>query len=90
MIQPAALGGGLALFEDLPAPLHLDLVDGMTYQRTRDPRVSPAGDHDTLASQPRSGDIPEDLRARSPRRAVSERAEAALARRIRDLEHLNA
>jgi hypothetical protein len=50
MIQPAALGGGLALFEDLPAPLHLDLVDGMTYQLTRDPRVSPAGDHETLAS----------------------------------------
>ena len=31
MIQPSALGGGLALFKDLPAPLHLDLIDGKTY-----------------------------------------------------------
>jgi len=27
MIQPAALGDGLPLFKDLPAPLHLDLID---------------------------------------------------------------
>jgi dihydrofolate reductase len=27
MIQPAALGAGLALFKDLPAPLHLQLVE---------------------------------------------------------------
>jgi dihydrofolate reductase len=31
MIQPAALGDGLALFKDLPAPLHLDLIDAKTY-----------------------------------------------------------
>ena len=31
MIQPAALGAGLPLFEDLPAPLHLDLVEATTY-----------------------------------------------------------
>ena len=31
MIQPAALGAGLPLFKDLPAPLHLDLVDAKTY-----------------------------------------------------------
>ena len=31
MIQPAALGAGLPLFNDLPAPLHLDLVDATTY-----------------------------------------------------------
>lgn len=31
MIQPAALGAGLPLFKDLPAPLHLDLVDAKTF-----------------------------------------------------------
>jgi dihydrofolate reductase len=31
MIQPAALGRGLALFKDLPAPLHLDLIDAKHY-----------------------------------------------------------
>jgi len=31
MIQPAALGGGLPLFKDLPAPLHLALVEATTY-----------------------------------------------------------
>lgn len=31
MIQPAALGAGLPLFKDLPAPLHLDLVDATVY-----------------------------------------------------------
>ena len=31
MIQPAALGAGLALFKDLPAPLHLELVEATTY-----------------------------------------------------------
>ena len=31
MIRPAALGDGLALFRDLPAPLHLDLVEATTY-----------------------------------------------------------
>jgi dihydrofolate reductase len=31
MIQPAALGAGLPLFKDLPAPLHLELVDATTY-----------------------------------------------------------
>ena len=31
MIQPAALGAGLHLYKDLPAPLHLDLVDARTY-----------------------------------------------------------
>jgi dihydrofolate reductase len=31
MIQPAALGAGLPLFKDLPAPLHLDLVEATTY-----------------------------------------------------------
>ena len=31
MIRPAALGAGLALFSDLPAPLHLDLVEATTY-----------------------------------------------------------
>jgi len=31
MIQPAALGDGLPLFKDLPAPLHLDLIDATTY-----------------------------------------------------------
>jgi dihydrofolate reductase len=31
MIQPAALGAGLQLFKDLPAPLHLDLVEATTY-----------------------------------------------------------
>jgi dihydrofolate reductase len=31
MIQPAALGAGLPLFRDLPAPLHLELVDATTY-----------------------------------------------------------
>jgi dihydrofolate reductase len=32
MIQPAALGAGLPLFKDLPAPLHLELVEATTYQ----------------------------------------------------------
>jgi dihydrofolate reductase len=31
MIQPAALGAGLPLFKDLPAPLHLDLVEATTF-----------------------------------------------------------
>jgi dihydrofolate reductase len=31
MIQPAALGAGLPLFKDLPAPLHLELVASTTY-----------------------------------------------------------
>jgi dihydrofolate reductase len=31
MIQPAALGAGLPLFKDLPAPLHLELVGATTY-----------------------------------------------------------
>jgi dihydrofolate reductase len=31
MIQPAALGAGLALFKDLAAPLHLELVEATTY-----------------------------------------------------------
>jgi dihydrofolate reductase len=31
MIQPAALGTGLSLFKDLPAPLHLELVEATTY-----------------------------------------------------------
>jgi hypothetical protein len=31
MIQPAALGAGLPLFKDLPAPLHLELVEAITY-----------------------------------------------------------
>jgi dihydrofolate reductase len=30
-IQPAALGAGLPLFKDLPAPLHLELVEAHTY-----------------------------------------------------------
>jgi dihydrofolate reductase len=31
MVQPAALGAGLPLFGDLPAPLHLELVEANTY-----------------------------------------------------------
>jgi len=31
MIRPAALGAGLALFKNLPAPLHLELVEATTY-----------------------------------------------------------
>jgi dihydrofolate reductase len=31
MIQPAALGAGLPLFSDLPAPLQLELVEATTY-----------------------------------------------------------
>ena len=31
MIQPAALGAGLQLFKDLPAPLQLKLVEATTY-----------------------------------------------------------
>jgi hypothetical protein len=31
MIQPAALGAGLPLFKDLPAPLQLELVDATTF-----------------------------------------------------------
>jgi dihydrofolate reductase len=31
MIQPAALGAGLPLFKDLPAPLHVELVEATTY-----------------------------------------------------------
>jgi len=30
-IQPTALGAGLPLFKDLPAPLHLELVEAHTY-----------------------------------------------------------
>ena len=31
MIQPAALGEGLALFKGLPSVLHLELVEATTY-----------------------------------------------------------
>ena len=31
MIQPAALGAGLPLFKDLPAPLHLELIAAETH-----------------------------------------------------------
>src|SRR6266516_1059574 len=31
MIQPAALGAGLPLFKDLPAPLHFELLEATTY-----------------------------------------------------------
>jgi dihydrofolate reductase len=31
MIRPAALGAGLQLFRDLPAPLHLELIEATTY-----------------------------------------------------------
>ena len=31
MIQPAALGAGLPLFKDLPAPLHLELAEAKTF-----------------------------------------------------------
>jgi len=31
MVQPAALGAGLPLFKDLPAPLHLELIEATTY-----------------------------------------------------------
>jgi len=31
MVQPAALGAGLPLFKDLPAPLQLELVEATTY-----------------------------------------------------------
>ena len=31
MIQPAALGAGLPLFKELPAPLHLELIEATTY-----------------------------------------------------------
>jgi dihydrofolate reductase len=47
MIQPAALGAGLALFKDLPAPLHLELVEETTYPtgvavHVYRPRLGPA------------------------------------------------
>ena len=32
MVQPAALGAGLPLFKDLPAPLQLELIEAITYQ----------------------------------------------------------
>jgi hypothetical protein len=41
MIQPAALGTGLPLFKDLPAALHLDLIDATTIHVYR-PRSSAA------------------------------------------------
>ena len=31
MVQPAALGAGLPLFKDLPAPIQLELVEATTY-----------------------------------------------------------
>jgi dihydrofolate reductase len=31
MVQPAALGAGLPLFRDLPAPLQLELIEATTY-----------------------------------------------------------
>jgi hypothetical protein len=31
MVHPAALGAGLPLFKDLPAPLQLELVETTTY-----------------------------------------------------------
>jgi dihydrofolate reductase len=48
MVQPAALGGGLPLFKDLPAPLHLELVEATTYPtgvaiHVYRPRSTPVG-----------------------------------------------
>ncbi len=40
MIQPAALGAGLPLFKDLPAPLHLELVEATTYTTGASPFTS--------------------------------------------------
>jgi hypothetical protein len=31
VVRPTALGAGLPLFKDLPAPLHLELVEATTY-----------------------------------------------------------
>jgi dihydrofolate reductase len=47
MVQPAALGAGLPLFKDLPAPLHLELAEAITYAsgvaiHVYRPRSSPA------------------------------------------------
>jgi dihydrofolate reductase len=47
MVQPAALGAGLPLFKDLPAALHLELVEATTYStglaiHVYRPRSSPA------------------------------------------------
>jgi dihydrofolate reductase len=60
MIQPAALGAGLALFKDLSAPLHLELVEATTYAtgvaiHVYRPRSSPA-------EQPVDPDQPEQVK----------------------------
>jgi dihydrofolate reductase len=49
MVQPAALGAGLPLFKDLPAPLQLELVEATTYPsrlaiHVYRPRSSRSGD----------------------------------------------
>jgi dihydrofolate reductase len=59
MIQPAALGAGLPLFKDLPAPLHLELVEATTYAtgvaiHVYRPRSTPA-------DQPVDPDQPEQV-----------------------------
>lgn len=35
IVHPVALGGGLPLFKDLAAPLHLDLVETMRFPTGR-------------------------------------------------------
>jgi len=59
MVQPAALGAGLPLFKELPAPLHLELVEATTYPtgvaiHVYRPRSTPVG-------QPVDPDQPEHV-----------------------------
>jgi hypothetical protein len=57
MVQPAALGAGLPVFKELPAPLHLELIEATTYPtgvaiHVYPPRSTPVG-------QPVDSDQPE-------------------------------
>jgi hypothetical protein len=54
MIQPAALGAGLPLFKDLPAPLHFELVEATTF-------ATGVATHVYRTRSPASRDRPEQI-----------------------------
>jgi dihydrofolate reductase len=60
MIQPAALGAGLPLFKDLPAPLHSGLIEAATH--ATGVAVHVYRPRSTRVDQPIDPDQPEQVR----------------------------
>jgi RibD C-terminal domain len=80
MIQPAALGAGLRLFKDLPAPLHPELIEAATHAtgvaihvyRPRSRLVKQAVDPDQLEQVGKRAERPSLRRPRGPQRGTLE------------------